>query len=263
MERVNLLISDLDGTLLGDERALDGFAAWYDQVKSCVRLAYSSGRFLVSIRESIDAHNLPEPDAIICGVGTEIHDMAARKRLIGWPRLTYRWNPHIVRETCVAHHELQVQPEHLLSYYKISFYGHQLDEMFLVHLIRQLAGVGQDVTVVYSSNRDLDILPAHTNKGAAAAYLARHWRFRREQVIVAGDSGNDTEMFRQGFRGIVVGNAQPELKSLRDPWVYHASGHFAAGVIEGLRHWLDDFWHSPAISDRSSWDQDSGRGTPG
>ena len=191
--------------------------------------------------------------------------MASRpgKRQLGWPRLTYSWNPHIVRETCAAHHQLRVQPEHLLSYYKVSFYGHHLEEVFLGQLVRQLAGVGQDVTVVYSSNRDLDILPAQTNKGGAAAFLARHWGFQREEVIVAGDSGNDLEMFRQGFRGIVVGNAQPELKSLRDPCVYHASEHFAAGVIEGLQHWLDDFWHLPAISDRSNWGRDSGRGTPG
>lgn len=238
MERVNLLVSDLDGTLLGDERALVEFIGWYDRGKNHLRLVYSSGRFPESVRDSIDTHGLPEPDAIIGGVGTEIHDLTARRRLIGWPPISYRWNPLIVRTTCALHEQLQEQPQHLLSHYKVSFYGYDLDESFLGHLAHELATAGQDVALVYSSNRDLDILPSDTNKGTAAAFLAERWRIEREQVIVAGDSGNDLEMFCQGFRGIVVGNAQPELKSLVDPGVYQAAGHYATGVVEGLEHWL-------------------------
>lgn len=238
MERVNLLVSDLDGTLLGDERALERFAGWYDQVKDRVRLAYSSGRFLDSIRASIDDGRLPEPDAIIGGVGTEIFDVAAGRRFIGWPPITYGWNPYVVRATCALHGELEEQPQHLVSYYKVSYYGYELDEAFLSRLAEELAAAGQDVTIVYSSRRDLDILPGDTSKGAAAAFLAERWRIERERVIVAGDSGNDSDMFCQGFRGIVVGNAQAELRSLRHPSVYHATAHYAAGVVEGLEHWL-------------------------
>ncbi|MEX2092489.1 MAG: HAD family hydrolase [Pirellulales bacterium] len=257
---MNLLVSDLDGTLLGDDRALDGFAVWHEQIKDRLRLVYSSGRFLDSIRESIDVFRLPEPDAIICGVGTEIHEMATGKRLLGWPRMTYNWNPHVVRTTCAAHRELQEQPQQLLSHYKVSFFGYDLDEAFLGQLACQLTDNGQEVSIVYSSNRDLDILPAETNKGAAAAFLARRWRIADEQVIVAGDSGNDLEMFRAGFRGIVVGNAQPELLRLSDPNVYHAAAPYAAGVLEGLQHWLDDFWQVEATSDQSSRDRDVNHG---
>ncbi len=238
MERVNLLISDLDGTLLGDDRALVTFTAWYDRVKSRLRLVYSSGRFPDSIRDSIEMYGLPEPDAIIGGVGTEIHDWTVGKRLIGWPPISYQWNPYIVRATCALHDELEEQPQHLVSQYKVSYYGYHLDLAFLGHLAHELTAASQDAAIVYSSNRDLDILPANTNKGAAAAFLADRWRFERQHVIVAGDSGNDREMFCQGFRGIVVGNAQPELKSLDDPGVYQATGHYATGVVEGLRHWL-------------------------
>jgi hydroxymethylpyrimidine pyrophosphatase-like HAD family hydrolase len=45
-------------------------------------------------------------------------------------------------------------------------------------------------------------------------------------------------MFHVGFRGIVVGNAQPELRALVEPHIYHATAPFAAGVLEGLDYWL-------------------------
>ncbi len=240
MERLKLLVSDLDGTLLGDDVALDGFADWYDRTEGRVGLIYSSGRFLNSIRASIAESNLPEPRAIIGGVGTEIFDNAAGRRIIGWPTISFGWNPYVVRSACATFRELQEQPQHFVSQYKVSFYGYDLDEAFLSRLADALAQADQEVALVYSSNRDLDVLPAKTNKGTAAAYLAERWGVEREDVIVAGDSGNDRDMFCEGFRGIVVGNAQPELKQLHDEHIYHAAEPYAAGVVEGLLHWLED-----------------------
>jgi sucrose-6F-phosphate phosphohydrolase len=264
---LNLLVSDLDGTLLGDDRALDGFAVWYDQVKEHLRLVYSSGRFFGSIRESIDEFHLPEPDAIICGVGTEIHDLTTGQKVDGWPQASFDWSPSLIREICGEFPELEEQPGHLLSDFKVSYYGYDLSDDLLSRLTRRLEEHGQEASIVYSSRRDVDILPAATNKGTAATFLARHWGLEREQVIVAGDSGNDLEMFRAGFRGIVVGNAQPELLSLHDPKVYHAKARFAAGVLEGLQHWLDDLWAiapvTAATAARSIPDRDASRGTLG
>lgn len=238
MERLNLLVCDLDGTLLGDELALSQFAEWYGQARDDFRLVYSSGRFIDSIRESIDASELPQPDAVIGGVGTEIYEMAAARRVSFWPPTILGWNPHIVRAVCSAHDQLIPQPDRLSSYHKVSFYGADLEPSFLNRLVDQLAGAAQRVTVVYSSNRDLDVLPADAHKGAAAVYLARRWSIEPSRVIVAGDSGNDAAMFNVGFRGIVVGNAHAELRSLAEPHIYHATAHFAAGVLEGVDYWM-------------------------
>jgi sucrose-6F-phosphate phosphohydrolase len=238
MERVNLLVCDLDGTLLGDDRALDDFAAWYGQARDQFRLAYSSGRFVESVRDSIDSSSLPEPDAVIGGVGTEIYDFSQGRQAPMWPPSMLGWNPHIIRDICEANCQLTPQPQHLLSYHKVSFYGPDLDESFIDHLAQRMSAADQQVTIVYSSNRDLDILPADTHKGAAVAFLARRWNVDAKRVIVAGDSGNDASMFHVGFRGIVVGNARPELRSLVAPHIYHAEAQYAAGVLEGLGYWL-------------------------
>jgi len=93
--------------------------------------------------------------------------------------------------------------------------------------------------MIYSSRRDLDIVPAGANKGTAAAFLASTWwGIPQSRVLVSGDSGNDRDLFGQGFLGIVVSNAHRELKELNGPTVYHARQPYAGGVLEGWRYWI-------------------------
>ena len=58
---------------------------------------------------------------------------------------------------------------------------------------------------------------------------------KKNNVLVCGDSGNDLELFKSGFRGIIVGNAQPELKKYKGKNAYHAKKNYSAGIIEGLK----------------------------
>jgi len=151
----------------------------------------------------------------------------------------------------------------LLSKYKISVYGDDLDEAFVDRLRDQFEELELNVNVVYSSGRDLDVLLAGTNKGTAIAHLVAHWQIPTEHVIVAGDSGNDLDMFRQGFNGIVVGNALPELKAFTAPTVYHATATHAAGVLEGMQFRIKDHPAAPVTYDPSSRDPDADRGKRG
>lgn len=239
MAKPFLIVCDLDGTLLGDSAAVTGFSEWLKPRRKQVRLVYSSGRSPTSQRGSVAEHRLPEPDALIGEVGTRVEQFAQAEPIAGWPQLSGPWDPTLVRQALAEVNRLELQPAEFLSPYKISYYYHDATAADLAEVRALLDAAKVDARVVYSSQRDLDVLPAGIDKGAAAAHLARRWRLPADRVIVCGDTANDLAMFEQGFLGVVVGNALPELKSLESPRVYHAQGHFAAGVREGLEHWLE------------------------
>jgi hydroxymethylpyrimidine pyrophosphatase-like HAD family hydrolase len=154
MERVKLLVSDLDGTLVGDADALSRFMDWYRRTDSNIQLVYSSGLFLHSIRGSIKRLNLPQPVAIVGGVGTGIYDYKVGQKISGWPPNLFGWSSQIVRSVCSSYRELEVQPEEYISPYKISYYGVGLDDDFLAGMTRQLANAGVQVSIVYGSARE-------------------------------------------------------------------------------------------------------------
>ncbi|MEE8170459.1 MAG: HAD-IIB family hydrolase [Phycisphaerae bacterium] len=239
MAATHLLVSDLDNTLLGDDAGLDRFADWVRARTGSIRVVYASGRFFASVSASIRATALPAPDAVIGGVGTDIHDYPSGKLFTEWhDRIGREWSAARVRDALAADARLRPQPEEFQSAFKVSYYRDGASAEDLAVLRRRLGEAGLDAAVIYSSDRDLDILPHVADKGTAAAFLAGRWGVSSDRVLVCGDSGNDLSLFRQGFRGVVVANAHAELKRLEGPRVYQARQAFAAGVVEGLEHWL-------------------------
>ncbi|HVJ08136.1 MAG TPA: Cof-type HAD-IIB family hydrolase [Acidisarcina sp.] len=60
----------------------------------------------------------------------------------------------------------------------------------------------------------VDILPQGCSKGAALERLARQRGIGREQVMAIGDNYNDVEMMAFAGRGVLMGNATPELQQI-------------------------------------------------
>lgn len=62
------------------------------------------------------------------------------------------------------------------------------------------------------------------------------------EVVVAGDSGNDTAMLTiAGINAILVANHYQEVAHLSSlSHVYTAKNTHALGVLEGLKHWQNN-----------------------
>ncbi len=228
-----VLVTDLDGTVLGDDGALERFAVWAGRAREHWRLVYATGRSAASVRRAIATTMLPQPDAIIADVGTSIVGPAGQ--LWDWPKEPDSWDPEMVRRELRREPGLSLQPSAGQTAYKVSFHSFQLHHMDLVRIARRLRLSGVRARLVHSEGHNLDIIPRCAGKGAAARHLMSRWGVARDGVLTAGNSGNDRDLVRVGALGIVVANAQPELRSIQGPTIYHAASPYADGVLEGIR----------------------------
>jgi sucrose-6F-phosphate phosphohydrolase len=236
----------VDGTLTGDRAALDRLADQLDRKRTVgeLYLIISTGRRLEQVVQGIREQGLPEPDAAICQVGTEIYlpPLAEQTEPVAaWrDRLSAGYCCQEARAFLEGIEGLVMQPEIYNTDLKTSCYLDQcLDPDEAVATIRgRIEPHADRYQAVWSSRRNLDILPAASGKGKAIRFLLDLQGLDPDRVVVAGDTNNDATMFEEFERGVVVANAQPELFelafSLENDGVHFARRKYAAGVEEGL-----------------------------
>jgi sucrose-phosphate synthase len=236
--RPKLLVTDLDGTLLGDSEALESLLRLLTRRNGSLVFGVATGRRLESAREALAEWGVPPPDILVTAVGSEIHYGPESRADELWRRqISEGWERDTVAESLGGIAGLRLQETVRQRDFKLSFYVDEDHPPAPATLRDRLRMAGLEATLILSHGEFLDVLPARASKGRAIEHLAETWGFPTGSVLVAGDSGNDADMLRAGHLGTVVGNFSPELEELQGRrGIYFAARPFAGGILEGIAH---------------------------
>ena len=256
-----VLATDLDGTLipLGDneQNSADLRTLAEELEQSKVTLVFVTGRHFESVSNAIKEFQLPNPDWVICDVGTSI---LGRKASGAFAPIEayYQHQDEIItslpilalRQQLQAIAGLRLQEDPKQRRFKLSFYADatRLDDL-VRRIQEQLDRIVAPYSIIHSVdpfNGDglIDLLPREVSKAHALAWWVQHTGTSPDAIVVAGDSGNDLAALTAGYRSIVVGNADRQLaQSVYNAhheagWnnrLYLARQAACSGVMEGCR----------------------------
>lgn len=249
---MKLFASDIDNTLIPqkeeltqeDIRELEEVLAEAGDVK----VAYISGRNLPLVEEVLANYYLPQPDFVATDVGTLIYvfngedweedeDYRDHLALTGYNRKELEQKLREIEGIALQEEEAQTE-------FKLSYYLDLESKQESLPQIRK-AIAESPAQLIYSEDNLkkvglVDIIPQAGGKAGALDFLAQKLEAEEDEVVYAGDSGNDLDALSAGYNGIVVGNASGELrKNLTDhSRIYMAENDFSRGVAEGVNYFL-------------------------
>lgn len=268
-----LLCTDLDRTLLPNGEAPEHplarplFRAFVARPE--VALVYVSGRSARLIRDAIEQFDLPEADHAVGDVGTSVYDLDGRRyeRSSAWDTvISADWNGRFAQDLAPLFGNvdgLEPQEEDRQSRFKQSYYvdlGVDRDAVLdRMRGILDAEGVRASLVWSVDEERDvglLDVLPAEATKLHAVRFLRDRLGVPVERTVFAGDSGNDLDALASDLPAVLVANASEDVRReaveragrngtrerlfLADGHFLDLGGCYAAGILEGVAHFLPD-----------------------
>ncbi len=238
-----LLICDIDNTLVGCAEGIRTFGTWRERQPG-LAFGVATGRSFHSALAILEQQDAPRPQVVISSVGSEIHHLDANgttyRQDAEWRAIVSRdWNPEDARRALAKVPGLLPQAPLEQRAHKLSYFTE--GQPGIVAKVRAaLERAGLRCSVIHSHGRYLDILPIRASKGTAVEFVRARLGLPADAVFVAGDSGNDIEMLRTIPQAIIVANFSDGLAAmpaLRHSYV--ARNTHARGVIEGVVHFRD------------------------
>ncbi|MGD9805218.1 MAG: HAD family hydrolase [Hyphomicrobiaceae bacterium] len=230
-----VLATDLDGTFLGgsdkDRRSLYGELKARDDVI----LIFVTGRDIEFVAKLIETPGMPRPDYIIGDVGTSIYDGQRLAPIADLEApIAGLWNSAGPRVMQMLDGDPGLEIQNTPFRHRVSY---DCDPSILrPSSAAKVRAAGFDCLL--SAGRFFDVLPKGVSKGPTLIRLIQSLSVDTNRVLVAGDTMNDLSLFETGFKGVAVGNSEPELiaavRNMRN--VYRSQGLGTAGISEAVRH---------------------------
>lgn len=265
---MKILATDLDRTLIpnGKQKYDSSLSLFKHLVKqNKIKLIYVTGRNLKLTNEAIKNYYLPKPDYLIANVGSRIYKYKNKKLITDkkWfnylNKKTKTWDIKKFKKILKEVPGLKIQEKEKQDKYKLSYYVNLKKEKDILKKIKlDLGKISQDVKIIYSHDYPkkrglLDILPKNATKIGAINFLVKELKIPKENIICAGDSGNDLQMLTSDYKTIIVKNANKKLKreikkirrskqTIRNLYIaknkkigkLKLNGNYVSGIIQGL-----------------------------
>jgi maltooligosyltrehalose trehalohydrolase len=255
-----ILATDLDGTFIPIDESLDQWLALEHlrrlSAAGELDLVYVTGRHPESVLKVMNKWDLPPPHWIICDVGTTL----LKKQDDDYVRVD-AYTQYILtavggcqaeslQQVVVPSEDLVFQEAEKQGLFKLSYYCDAsrigLHQSQIQQKLAQADLPYQVISSVDPFNGDglIDLLPIGIHKAGALRWWVQQQRHNWEDLVYAGDSGNDFAALTSGLRAIVVGNADRSLaervaefhrQSGTSRRLYLARNFATAGVWEGCR----------------------------
>jgi hypothetical protein len=269
-----LLCTDLDRTLIPNGPQPEHPAARklfreFSRLPGVV-LVYVTGRHQELVKQAIADYDLPEPDFAITDVGTQIcriEDGKWQEMSAYTAEIAKAWLGHSREQIQVylsPRAELRLQEASKQKSFKLSYYlALELDKEPVLNWVKScLSQKGVNASLVWSidelENRGLlDVLPRNATKLHGIQFLQQQLGFQQDEVVFAGDSGNDLAVLGSAIPAILVANASAEVRRQAQQLaaqngqtdsLYLATdtgsslgGDYAAGILQGLWHFAPQF----------------------
>ena len=237
--RNRAIFTSIDLNLMDDQEALAIFLQSMRAHRKSTIFGIATGRHLDDALGKLRQYNIPVPDVLITGQGTQVHYAPNLTRSDVWQRhINHLWNPQEVRDILKEIPGLTMQPKINQGTFKISYYvDHALAN---IKEIRQtLLRNEQAVNTVFSFGQFLDVVPVRASKGLALRWCAEQLGFALENTLVAGVTGADVDMLLGNTLGAVVDDHHlDELSDLANiDNIYFSEKHHAAGILEAIDHY--------------------------
>jgi sucrose-phosphate synthase len=234
-----ILICDIDNTLTGDKEGVRCLFRRLQATATKIGFGIATGRNFADTLKVLKEWEIPLPDLLITGVGSQIFYGPNLVEDQSWQRhIRYRWKREAIVEAMRSIPQLRLQPQSEQLPCKISYYVEPKKKLKIAAIARHLRRLDLNANIIYSHQAYLDLLPVRASKGSAVRFFCDKWGIPLENLLVVGDSGSDEEMLSGNTLAAVVGNYSLELEHLReDSSVYFAQKNHAWGILEALEHY--------------------------
>lgn len=267
-----LLCTDMDRTIIPNGAQSEHSLARRQFNEFCnlpqVTLVYVTGRHQKLAKQAMKNYALPVPDFAITDAGTIIYRIQDQQ----WQEF-HDWGINIKKDWNGKTHaqlktlfsdiaELKLQQIDKQNVHKLSYYvsTHVSEEKLLPLMTKRLEEQDVQASLAWSIDEPkgiglLDVLPKNATKLHAIEFLRQRLGYPLDEVVFAGDSGNDLPVLVSPIPSVLVANASAEVKetaqrlSNDNPHALFLAtgkqtimnGNYAAGVLEGISHFVPSF----------------------